>query len=336
MSDHRFDLTDAQVEALIEGRNRDRDLASVSAAVEEIRALRDSAPGQPPAALIARAAAIAREAAPTSPAPPRPVQRSSWKFAPALAGLALMFTLTAPIAVFADSASPDDFLYPLDRLLEKVGIGDGGLGERLTEVEILSERGNVRRSAEHLARSITEAGETEMTTHHDRLTALVAELTAAQPDAETTEALETVSDMITEQPGEGPAPDPGNENPNKGPGNNSGNPNPGQGNMPPTQGNDNPNKGPGNNSGNNGNPGEGNPNAGPGNNQGNPGSDNKGPGDNPKNSNPGNQGNMGNQDSGNEGKAGGQGNQNSHGAGNQGNTGDSGRGKPGTPGKGPK
>src|SRR5690606_34745956 len=36
----------------------------------------------------------------------------------------------------------DGCVYPLDRLLERVGIGDGGLAERLTEAEILHERGD--------------------------------------------------------------------------------------------------------------------------------------------------------------------------------------------------
>ena len=254
---YRRDLTDAQVEAVIEGRNRNRDLASVSAAVDEIRALRNHAPSQPPAALIAQAAAIARESRPTPAAAPRPVPRSTWKFAPALAVLALVFTLMAPVAVLANSASPDDFLYPLDRLLERVGIGDGGLAERLTEAEILHERGDALGSAQHLARSMEEAEAAEVSNHVERATALVASLNASGPDTETLEALDAVASMLTEQPGENPAADPGSDNPNQGPGTNSGNDNPNQG-PGNNSGNDNPNQGPGNNSGNgNPNPGQG-------------------------------------------------------------------------------
>ncbi|MCO6502267.1 MAG: hypothetical protein J5I28_04215 [Acidimicrobiales bacterium] len=271
----RQNLTDAQVEAVIEGRNRNRDLASVSAVIDEIRALRNHALSQPPADLIAQAAAIARESRPTPTAAPRPVRRSTWRFAPTLAGLALVFILMAPMAVFANSASPDDFLYPLDRLLERVGIGDGGLAERLTEAEILHERGDALGSAQHLARSMEEAEAAEVSNHVERATALVASLNASGPDTETLEALDAVASMLTEQPGENPAADPGSDNPNQGPGNNSGkgNDNPGQGNTPPAQGNDNPNQGPGNNSGN------GNPNQGPGNNSGN-GNPNPGQGSN--------------------------------------------------------
>ena len=261
----RQNLTDAQVEAVIEGRNRNRDLASVSAVIDEIRALRNHALSQPPADLIAQAAAIARESRPTPTAAPRPVRRSTWRFAPTLAGLALVFILMAPMAVFANSASPDDFLYPLDRLLERVGIGDGGLAERLTEAEILHERGDALGSAQHLARSMEEAEEAEVSNHVERATALVASLNASGPDPETLEALDAVASMLTEQPGENPA-DPGNDNP-------------GQGNTPPAQGNDNPNQGPGTNSGND------NPNQGPGNNSGND-NPNQGPGNNSGNDNP--------------------------------------------------
>src|SRR5690554_3320208 len=273
----RQNLTDAQVEAVIEGRNRNRDLASVSAVIDEIRALRNHALSQPPADLIAQAAAIARESRPTPAAAPRPVRRSTWRFAPALAGLALVFILMAPMAVFANSASPDDFLYPLDRLLERVGIGDGGLAERLTEAEILHERGDALGSAQHLSRSMEEAEEAEVSNHVERATALVASLNASGPDPETLEALDAVASMLTEQPGENPA-DPGNDNPNQGPGTNSGNDNPNQG-PGNNSGNDNPNQGPGNNSGND------NPNQGPGNNSGND-NPNQGPGNNSGNGNP--------------------------------------------------
>src|SRR5690606_40798731 len=99
-----------------------------------------------------------------------------------LAGLALVFILMAPMAVFANSASPDDFLYPLDRLLERVGIGDGGLAERLTEAEILHERGDALGSAQHLSRSMEEAEEAEVSNHVERATALVASLNASGPE----------------------------------------------------------------------------------------------------------------------------------------------------------
>src|SRR5690606_22822614 len=142
------------------------------------------------------------------------------------------------------------------------------------EAEILHERGDALGSAQHLARSMEEAEAAEVSNHVERATALVASLNASGPDTETLEALDAVASMLTEQPGENPAADPGSDNPNQGPGNNSGNDNPNQG-PGNNSGNDNPNQGPGNNSGND------NPNPGPGD---NPGDDNPDP---PPGGNPG-------------------------------------------------
>src|SRR5690606_41114429 len=115
------------------------------------------------------------------------------------------------------------------------------------------------------SRSMAEAEAAEVSNHVERATALVASLNASGPDTETLETLDAVASMLTEQPGENPAADPGSDNPNQGPGNNSGN--------------DNPNQGPGNNSGHD------HPNPGPGDNSAhdNP---SPGPGDDPAGGNP--------------------------------------------------
>lgn len=264
MSDHRFDLTDAQVEAVITGRNGDAGLALLTRTVGEMKTLRNLAPSQPPAVLIAQAAAIAREKAPVHEPRKAPRPRRVWRLAPAAVSMALAFILVAPLAVLADASSPNDVLYPVDRFFERVGIGNGGLAERLTESEILGERGDVDLATQHLADSMRGAGPDEIEANLTRVSGLVADLAASGPTAETAEILDEIAETLP--PGLDPENQPGNGNPNTGPGNNSGNgnTNPGQGNGQSGQGNETPGEEPGNQ----------NPNAGPGN-SGNPNPDNQ-------------------------------------------------------------
>lgn len=314
----RHFLTDAQVEALMTGRHDDPEFFDLAATLDGIRRLRDMRPSTPADELIANAARIA---AASAPAPqPRVRPRRAWRFAPALASAALAMTLTAPVAVMANTAAPGDLLYGVDRFFEKIGIGDGGFAERLLEAKGLHARGKVGLAAEHLAAAVSAATSDDVSTHMAEVAALVSDLTVANPaDPEAVSALTTLvtfvgddSPAVPENPNSGPGnnsgngnPDPGQDNPNKGPGNSQGSQHPGQGSQDPGQGEadgdtGSPAQAPAGSpdepapSGEGSGPAGGNPNAGPGNNSGNgnqtPGSGNDnpnaGPGNNSGNGNP--------------------------------------------------
>lgn len=70
--------------------------------------------------------------------PRRP--RLALRLAGAAAALVVVLCASTGVAYAADHAVPGDTLYRLDRALETIGLGDGGLRERLTEASELVER----------------------------------------------------------------------------------------------------------------------------------------------------------------------------------------------------
>jgi hypothetical protein len=67
----------------------------------------------------------------------------------------------AGVAYAADDAAPGDTLYGLDCSLEDIGIGDGGLQERLTEASELVEDGQVQEGLELAAGALAEEEQDE-------------------------------------------------------------------------------------------------------------------------------------------------------------------------------
>ena len=68
---------------------------------------------------------------------PRPALRRVMALA---ASVAVLFALSS-VAIAADGAVPGDLLYGVDRAMERIGIGDGGVDERIVEFDALIERG---------------------------------------------------------------------------------------------------------------------------------------------------------------------------------------------------
>jgi hypothetical protein len=68
---------------------------------------------------------------------PRPALRRIMALA---ASVAVLFALSG-VAMAADGAVPGDLLYGVDRAMERIGIGDGGVDERIVEFDALIERG---------------------------------------------------------------------------------------------------------------------------------------------------------------------------------------------------
>ena len=153
-------LSDAEIEAaLTNGQPDDPTLRALAARLEP---LRDYEAGFDPETRVAEfareAAALARAGAPIELA----ATVSRWRgpsLTPRLAAAAVaavLFLGSAGVAYAADSAAPGDFLYGIDRALERVGIGDGGVEERLEEASKLSSSGDSSAALDHLAESIEE------------------------------------------------------------------------------------------------------------------------------------------------------------------------------------
>ena len=80
--------------------------------------------------------------------------KTKTKLIVALATVVVLLAGFSGVAYAADGAAPGDTLYGLDCALEHVGIGDGGLQERLTEATHLAECGQVEDGLNHAALSI--------------------------------------------------------------------------------------------------------------------------------------------------------------------------------------
>lgn len=72
------------------------------------------------------------------------------------ASFTLVFGAAGGVAYAANGAVPGDTLYGIDRALEKIGIGNGGADERLTEIRSLVDSGDVGAGLHHAAETIVE------------------------------------------------------------------------------------------------------------------------------------------------------------------------------------
>jgi hypothetical protein len=79
-----------------------------------------------------------------------------WRLVAGLAAV-VAFGAAAGAVAAADGAAPGNPLYGLDRALENVGVGNGGVVERLAEAAILTESGNEAEALGHAADAIGQA-----------------------------------------------------------------------------------------------------------------------------------------------------------------------------------
>ena len=75
------------------------------------------------------------------------------RLATAALAVVLVIGMTG-VAVAADAARPGQALYGIDRALERIGINDGGLGERVEEANQLVVTGSPSEALDHLADSL--------------------------------------------------------------------------------------------------------------------------------------------------------------------------------------
>jgi len=159
--------TDQDIERLLTGRSpEDETLARMLPLVDALRRVGERAPSEAEtrrvAAQAARLAGSALEKSPASAHPTaggaqRRTPRVLPRLAPALVLILLLCSMTG-VAFAADSAAPGDALYGLDRAAEKIGIGSGGLAERLTEASTLADRGQIEEGVTHAAEALGGSG----------------------------------------------------------------------------------------------------------------------------------------------------------------------------------
>jgi hypothetical protein len=103
-------------------------------------------------AIAAAVTARSTEARPAATAPtPRRGIRLRYRLATAAAAVTLVLGSSTGVAIAADGAAPGDPLYGLDRALESVAIGNGGVAERLEEAANLVAAGHLAAGLEHAA-----------------------------------------------------------------------------------------------------------------------------------------------------------------------------------------
>lgn len=125
-------LSDADIERLLSGHPTDSD-AHTDLALFIATMGDDVEPPGDPSVIATALAATARAA--------RPRPRAARRRLVALAAALAVFFAISGVAAAADRAVPGDFLYPLDLAFESIGIGAGGIDERLEEFDVLVERG---------------------------------------------------------------------------------------------------------------------------------------------------------------------------------------------------
>ena len=182
------------------------DLGRLPAAIEIIRSVGANIPTE---AEVQRFAVEAAKLVPAAPvgqnaralagaaaaAHRRP--RLSLRLAGAMAAVVVALSAFSGVAYAANGAVPGDTLYGLDRALEDVNIGDGGLAERLTEAGQMVERGREREGLTFASDELLAAASGD-----EGLRAAAAALRAAAdrltdyPTAATPEELRRVADRL--------------------------------------------------------------------------------------------------------------------------------------------
>jgi len=157
--------SDDEIERLLAGGVPEEDeLTGLVSLIDGLRTLGTYQPNEAQVqSLAAQAAAVVRETAPTSVQPASPRGRLVPRFAGATAALLLLVAMTG-VAAASDFAAPGDLLYPIDRALEQIGVGDGGAAERLLEAKVLVDRGMSADALDHVSQALHETGDEEAAT----------------------------------------------------------------------------------------------------------------------------------------------------------------------------
>jgi hypothetical protein len=165
--------------------------------VADLAAIKSTPPGDP-GFMATALAAVVRSSRPTRVAP-RP-RRAMRRLVGVAASAALLMAMSG-IAMAADDAAPGDLLYGVDRAFELIGIGDGGLEERIAEFDVLVARGERDAAFQLLEEFIESAGNAEAATAQVHLEAATP-TSASKPDV-ADDNVEDLHEFIEENKGKG-------------------------------------------------------------------------------------------------------------------------------------
>ncbi|MGF1616372.1 MAG: hypothetical protein ACFCU2_00990, partial [Acidimicrobiia bacterium] len=142
----------------------DPELADLARFLTELRSEHIIEPSPAEVERLARstAAVVRSRLAPVRPSPrsQRPRSRlTALKTYSTTATAMLALVVFSGLGLAANASVPGDFLYGLDLAMERVGIGAGSLQERISEAQVLAERGQHTQAADHLKAAITNFGD---------------------------------------------------------------------------------------------------------------------------------------------------------------------------------
>lgn len=174
------ELTDSAIDLLLEGGS----IGPETEALEEFIAAVRSEKRTPPKDVSFMATSLAATARSARPSSPRLVFRRL--VIVAVVGALVM--AMGGVAVAANGSAPGDFLYGLDRTLESLGVGDGGVDERIEEFESLLRSTDDETAYSVLTAVIEESDEADATKAQQHL-----EFAATKDSPSATAAQETVA-----------------------------------------------------------------------------------------------------------------------------------------------
>ena len=155
--------TERDVDAVLAGRRpQDEDLLVLAPI---FGALRSEAAQQPEDGLVASFAAelaLVTAAVPQPAAVAKTSRRSPFVRRLSLAGVgAVLLGAGVAGAAAANGSAPGDPLYGVDRALERAGINDGGMRERVNESLKLEDEGDTDKAIEHVCDALESDGESD-------------------------------------------------------------------------------------------------------------------------------------------------------------------------------
>jgi hypothetical protein len=187
-------FSDRDVERLLSGLTPEDDALAIFAPLMEALQTEWSQPPTPES-VASFAAAAAQITSMTLPEESRPratgaLSRQPRKRRPSISrrlaipvlALLVLSGMTG-VAIAADRASPGEALYGIDLALEDIGVGRGGVVERLTESSALAEQGNAAEALAHAAQSVAKEVESEedVSAALEGLEQAIAELSGEAP-----------------------------------------------------------------------------------------------------------------------------------------------------------
>lgn len=149
-------ISDSDVEALLTRREpSDTELLGLASALARIDLQRLAINvDQDVGVFSLRAATLARQAGTSSPGSVSWWGRLRPKLVTSALSVFAVIGMTG-VAVASDAAAPGDPLYGIDRALERIGINDGGITERLEEAATLADHGLAVEALQHAADAVS-------------------------------------------------------------------------------------------------------------------------------------------------------------------------------------